>query len=45
MAAQLVSDVTEIEAEEGELVQVEMDPFLLMTDTQIKSKYLHFLVD
>ena len=38
MAAQLVSDVTEIEAEEGELVQVEMDPFLLMTDTQIKSE-------
>ena len=38
MAAQLVSDVTEIEAEEGELVQVEMDPLLLMTDTQIKAE-------
>ena len=38
MAAQLVSDITEIEAEEGELVQVEMDPLLLMTDTQIKAE-------
>ena len=37
MAAQLVLDVTEIEAE-GELVQVEMDPLLLMTDTQIKAE-------
>ena len=26
MVAQLVSDVAEIEAEEGELVQVEIDP-------------------
>ena len=38
MVARLVSDVTEIEAEEGELVQVEMDPLLLMTDTQIKAE-------
>ena len=38
MAAQLVSDVAEIEAEEGELVQVEMDPLLLMSDAQIKAE-------
>ena len=38
MAAQLISDVAEIEAEEGELIQVEMDPLLLMSDTQIKAE-------
>ena len=38
MVAQLVSDIAEIEAEEGELIQVEMDPLLLMTDTQIKAE-------
>ena len=38
MAAQLVSDIAEIEAEEGELIQVEMDPLLLMTNTQIKAE-------
>ena len=38
MAAQLVSDNAEIEAEEGELIQVEMDPLLLMSDTQIKAE-------
>ena len=38
MAAQLISDVAEIEVEEGELVQVEMDPLLLMSDTQIKAE-------
>ena len=38
MAAQLVSDVAEIEAEEGELVQVEIDPLLLMSDTQVKAE-------
>ena len=31
-------DVAEIEAEEGELIQVEMDPLLLMSDTQIKAE-------
>ena len=38
MVAQLILDVAEIEAEEGELVQVEMDPLLLMSDTQIKAE-------
>ena len=38
MAAQLVSDIAEIEAEEGELVPVEMDPLLLLSDTQIKAE-------
>ena len=36
--AALVSDVAEMEVEEGELIQVEMDPLLLMTDTQIKAE-------
>ena len=38
MVTQLVSDVAEIEAEEEELVLVEMDPLLLMSDTQIKAE-------
>ena len=38
MVTQLVSDVTEIEAEEGELVQVEIDPLLLMSDAQVEAE-------
>ena len=30
MVAQLVSDIAEIETEEGELIPVEMDPLLLI---------------
>ena len=36
-AQQLVSDVAEIEAEEGDLTQVEIDPVLLLSDKQIKA--------
>ena len=43
MVAQLVSDVAEIEAEEGELVQVEIDPLLLMSDAQVKAEIDKFL--
>ena len=35
---QLVSDVAEIEAEEGDLIQVEVDPVLLLSDKQIKAE-------
>ena len=38
MVARLVLDVAEIEAEEGELIPVEMDPLLLLSDTQIKAE-------
>ena len=38
MVAQLVLDIAEIEAEEGELIPVEMDPLLLLSDTQIKAE-------
>ena len=38
MVAQLISDIAEIEAEEGELIPVEMDPLLLLSDTQIKAE-------
>ena len=38
MVAQLVLDVAEIEAEEGELIQVEIDPLLLMSDAQVKAE-------
>ena len=37
-AQQLVSDVAEIEAEEGDLIQVEIDPVLLLSDKQIKTE-------
>ena len=37
-AQQLVSDVAEIEAEEGDLIQVEIDPVLLLSDKQIKAE-------
>ena len=38
MVVQLISDVAEIEAEEGELIQVEIDPLLLMSDPQVKAE-------
>ena len=37
-AQQLVLDVAQIEAEEGDLIQVEVDPVLLLSDKQIKAK-------
>ena len=36
--AQLVSDIAEIEAEERKLIQVEIDPLLLMSDAQVKAE-------
>ena len=37
-AQQLVSDVAQIGAEEGDLIQVEIDPVLLLSDKQIKTE-------
>ena len=37
-AQQVVSDISQIEVEEGELIQVEIDPLLLMSDTQVKAE-------
>ena len=37
-AQQLVSDVAQIEAEEGDLIQVEVDPVLLLSNKQIKAE-------
>ena len=37
-AQQLVSDVAEIEAEEEDLIQVEIDPVLLLSNKQIKAE-------
>ena len=38
MAEQLVTDVLEIEGEGEPLTPIEIDPVLLMTDTQIKKE-------
>ena len=38
IAEQLVTDILEIEGEEEPLTPIEMDPVLLMTDTQIKKE-------
>ena len=38
MAEQLVADVLDIEGEEESLIPIEVDPVLLMTDTQIKKE-------
>ena len=37
-AQQLVSDISQIEVEEGELIQGEIDPLLLMSDAQVKAE-------
>ena len=37
-AQQLVSDMAQIEAEQGDLLQVEIDPVLLMSDKQVKAE-------
>ena len=38
MAAQLVLNIAEIEAEEGELIPVEMDSLLLLSDAQVRAE-------
>ena len=37
-AQQLVSDVAQIEVKEGDLIQVEVDPVLLLSDKQLKAE-------
>ena len=37
-AQQLVSDMAQIEAEEGDLIQVEVDPVLLLSDKQLEAE-------
>ena len=37
-AQQLISDIVQIETEEGDLMQVEVDPYLLMSDRQVQAE-------
>ena len=37
-AQQLISDIVQIQTEEGDLVQVEVDPCLLMSDRQVQAE-------